>query len=154
MKATVLAETSLYFIFSPGSLCSSNVYRCESGRCRTLPFFLIFFYQNYHYNLKFGITVKNIQAWRPWSSVKSLSRWSWCFAAIYVQYLRRILYTEVLVPLISTRDYLFMIQEYFFQMLHTDGSKTSGLLQQMMITYSFIPLIPVAGIIIFSREKC
>jgi hypothetical protein len=44
MKATVLAESSiLYFIFSPGSLHYSDVYRCESGRCRTLPFFLIIF---------------------------------------------------------------------------------------------------------------
>ena len=40
MKATVLAESSLYFIFSLGSLCSSHVYRHESGRCCTLPFFL------------------------------------------------------------------------------------------------------------------
>ena len=32
-----LDERSVYFIFSPGSLCSS-----ESGRCRTLPFFLKF----------------------------------------------------------------------------------------------------------------
>jgi hypothetical protein len=44
MEATVLAESSiLYFIFSPGSLCFGDVYRCESGRCRTLPFFLTFF---------------------------------------------------------------------------------------------------------------
>ena len=43
MKAKVLAETSLYFIFSLGSLCSSDVYRRESGRFRTLPFFLTFF---------------------------------------------------------------------------------------------------------------
>jgi hypothetical protein len=37
------AESSLYFIFSPGSLRSSDVYRCESGRCCTLLFFLMFF---------------------------------------------------------------------------------------------------------------
>ena len=42
MKATVLAEGSVYFIFSLGSLCSSDVCRCESGRCCTLSFFLIF----------------------------------------------------------------------------------------------------------------
>ena len=42
MKATVLAESSIYFIFSPGSPRSSDVYRYESGRCRTLPFFLKF----------------------------------------------------------------------------------------------------------------
>ena len=44
MKATLLEESSLYFIFSPGSLCYSDVYRRESGRCHTLPFFLTFFY--------------------------------------------------------------------------------------------------------------
>ena len=38
MKATVLTESS--FIFSLGSLCYSDVYRCESDRCCTLPFFL------------------------------------------------------------------------------------------------------------------
>ena len=38
---------ALYLIFSPGSLHSSNVYRHESDRCRTLPFFLTFFY---HFN--------------------------------------------------------------------------------------------------------
>ena len=40
MEVTVLAASSLYFIFSPGSLRSSNVYKCESGRCRTVPFLL------------------------------------------------------------------------------------------------------------------
>ena len=44
MKATVLAESSLYFIFSPSSLCSSDVCRHESGRCHTFPFFLTIFY--------------------------------------------------------------------------------------------------------------
>ena len=38
MKATVLAESS--FIFSLGSLCYIDLYRCESGRCCTLSFFL------------------------------------------------------------------------------------------------------------------
>ena len=43
MKATVLTESSiLYFIFSPGYLCCSDIYGCESGRCHTLPFFLTF----------------------------------------------------------------------------------------------------------------
>ena len=42
MKATVLAESSIYFIFSPGYLCSSKFYRHESGRCHALPFFLQF----------------------------------------------------------------------------------------------------------------
>ena len=38
------AESSiLYLIFSPGSLCYSDVYRCKSGRCGSLPF-LTFFY--------------------------------------------------------------------------------------------------------------
>ena len=41
LKATLLAESS--FIFSPGSLHYADVYRRESGRCRTLPFFLTFF---------------------------------------------------------------------------------------------------------------
>jgi len=40
MKVTALAEKSLYFIISPGSLCSSDVNRRESGRCCTLPFLL------------------------------------------------------------------------------------------------------------------
>ena len=43
MKATVLAESSIHFIFSQSSFCPSNVYRHESGRCCTLPFFLTFF---------------------------------------------------------------------------------------------------------------
>ena len=43
MKATVLTKCSLYFILLPGSLCSSDVYRCKSGRCCTLTFFLTFF---------------------------------------------------------------------------------------------------------------
>ena len=44
MKATALAESSiLYFIFSSGSLCYSDVYRREAGRCHTLRFFLTFF---------------------------------------------------------------------------------------------------------------
>ena len=41
MKTTVLAESSsLYFIFLPGSLRYSDVYRHESGRCLTFFFFL------------------------------------------------------------------------------------------------------------------
>jgi hypothetical protein len=46
MKATVLAESSSYFIFSPGYLRYCDVYRCESVRCHTLPFFLTFFLSN------------------------------------------------------------------------------------------------------------
>ena len=42
MKATVLAESSSYFIFSPGYLHYEDVHRCESGRCHSLPFFLTF----------------------------------------------------------------------------------------------------------------
>ena len=30
-------------MFSPGSICSGDVYRCESGRSQPLPFFLILF---------------------------------------------------------------------------------------------------------------
>ena len=50
MKAPVLAERSiLYFpffiiIFSSGSLHYSDVYRGESGRCCTPPFFLTFYH--------------------------------------------------------------------------------------------------------------
>ena len=43
MKATVLAESSLYFIFCPGYHHYCDVYRHELGRCLTLPFFLTFF---------------------------------------------------------------------------------------------------------------
>ena len=39
IKAIMFAEISLYFIFSPGSLHSSDAYRSESGRCRTFPIF-------------------------------------------------------------------------------------------------------------------
>jgi len=39
---TVLAERSLYFIFSLDSFCSNDIYRRESDRCRTLLFFLTF----------------------------------------------------------------------------------------------------------------
>ena len=38
---------ALYFIFPPGSVCSSDVYRRESGRYCTLPFFLIYFHCYY-----------------------------------------------------------------------------------------------------------
>jgi hypothetical protein len=43
MKATVLAEISSHFIFSLGYLHYKDVYRHESGRCRSLHFFLTFF---------------------------------------------------------------------------------------------------------------
>ena len=39
----VLAENPLYFIFSGLLLCSSDFYRCQSGRRCTLPFFLTIF---------------------------------------------------------------------------------------------------------------
>jgi NAD-dependent protein deacetylases, SIR2 family len=39
-SAIVLAESSLYLIFSLCSLRSSDVYRHESSRCCSLPFFL------------------------------------------------------------------------------------------------------------------
>ena len=39
LKATVLAESSIHFFFSPGSLHSSDVYRLKSGKSLTLPFF-------------------------------------------------------------------------------------------------------------------
>ena len=66
MKAIVLGSSSiLYFIFSPGSLHYGNVYRHESGRCHTLPFFYHFlsfhlsrfsFYTNLHL-LEFSVSV-------------------------------------------------------------------------------------------------
>jgi hypothetical protein len=40
MKATVLTE---FHQSALGSFCSSNLYRCESGKCHSLPFFLTFF---------------------------------------------------------------------------------------------------------------
>ena len=42
-KATVLAESSLYLIFSPGYLCYCDVYRCESRRSRIPPFLKKYF---------------------------------------------------------------------------------------------------------------
>ena len=39
MKVSMMAKSSLHFIFSLGSF-PSDVYRRESGRCRTLSFFL------------------------------------------------------------------------------------------------------------------
>ena len=42
IKATVLAKSSI-FIFSSGTLCYGDVYRCGSGSCCSLPFFLTFF---------------------------------------------------------------------------------------------------------------
>ena len=38
----LLAES--FFIFSQGSICYNDVYRHESGRCRTFPFFLTYFF--------------------------------------------------------------------------------------------------------------
>ena len=43
MKGTVLAESSLCFIFALGPPGYGNVYKHETGRCRTLPSFLTFF---------------------------------------------------------------------------------------------------------------
>ena len=42
MKATVFVESFLYLIFSPEYLRYHEVYRRESDRCHTLPFFLMF----------------------------------------------------------------------------------------------------------------
>ena len=70
MKGTVLAES-----FSPGSLCSSDVYRHESDRFRTLLFFLTFFIVLWiwHYGFKFGVLQINSGyrcdgSWRLYSS--------------------------------------------------------------------------------------
>jgi hypothetical protein len=54
MKVTMLVESFLYFIFSPGFLHSSDVYRRDSDRYHTLPFFLKFFI----IILKLKVTVK------------------------------------------------------------------------------------------------
>ena len=43
MKASVLADSSIYFIFSAASLHSSYVYRCELSRCYNLHYFLTLF---------------------------------------------------------------------------------------------------------------
>ena len=48
----VLAESSLYFIFSPGSLHYADVYRHESRRCRILPFFLRFHLSRFSFYVK------------------------------------------------------------------------------------------------------
>ena len=42
MKATVLAESCIYFTFSLSYLRSSDVYRHESARCHNLTLFLTF----------------------------------------------------------------------------------------------------------------
>ena len=64
MKATVLAESTLYFIFSLGSLHSSDIYRWKSGTCRTLPFFLTFYLSRFSFYIK---TYRwNILTWIEW----------------------------------------------------------------------------------------
>jgi len=64
MKATVLIESFLYFIFSLGYLCYCYVYRCESGRCCTFSFFLKFFdhftFLGFPFILPFKITTCSI----------------------------------------------------------------------------------------------
>ena len=59
VKATVLAESSTYFVYSPGSLCSSGVHKHESYRCHTLPLFLTFFL-SFHFSMfSFYINIVN-----------------------------------------------------------------------------------------------
>ena len=67
IKVTVLAESSIYFIFSPGSLRSSNVYGLESIRCHTLPQFH-FFIDSSLFNSKLIIMIKIILKWRKESN--------------------------------------------------------------------------------------
>ena len=57
----VFAESSLYFIFYSGYLRYGEVYGRESGRFRTLPFFLTFFFIicNHVYNMP-GFTPQRI----------------------------------------------------------------------------------------------
>ena len=59
MKVTMLAESS---IFSPGSLRYSDVYRRESGRRHTLPFFItIFIISPFQSSFYIKITRQKIQ---------------------------------------------------------------------------------------------
>ena len=62
MKAKVLAESS--FIFSLDSLCYANVYRCESGRCRTLPFFQTYSLSSSHDKQNISASMKPLSIWR------------------------------------------------------------------------------------------
>ena len=58
VKTTVFAESCiLYFIFSLGSLYYSDVYTRESGRCRTIPFFLTFFLSFHLFRFSFCINI-------------------------------------------------------------------------------------------------
>ena len=70
------AEGTLYFIFSLDSLHSSDVYRHESGRCHTLPFFLTF--------LSF-ITINNSRHkshWGPRTALHLLKKLKSCLRVI------------------------------------------------------------------------
>ena len=49
----------LFCIFSPGSLCSCEVYRHESGSCRTLPSILTFFIDRFENARKPGAFSKH-----------------------------------------------------------------------------------------------
>ena len=54
MKATVLTESSIYFIFLHGFLRSSDVYGHESGRCHSLRFFLTFYLSRFSFYINNG----------------------------------------------------------------------------------------------------
>ena len=60
-KPQYWVKTPYIFIFSLGSICSSDMYRHESGRCRNLPVFLTF-------SLSVKLFTPSGQIWTPSSS--------------------------------------------------------------------------------------
>ena len=56
-RATVLAESSSYFIFSLGYLHDYDVYRHESGRCHSLSFSYTVLICSYHIKMIFFIAI-------------------------------------------------------------------------------------------------
>ena len=85
MKATVLTRSSV--IFSPGSLCNADVYRHESSRCHTLPFFLTFHLSRFSFNInihlpKSFLNLTNILS--IWTIV-SLNTITWTASRIYAK---------------------------------------------------------------------
>ena len=75
--ATVLAESSSFFFFSPSHLHYEDVYRHELGRCRSLPFFLSFYFSRFSFYINMDTTGA-----APFSPIESLfycyvSRFCW-----------------------------------------------------------------------------
>ena len=67
MKAIVFTESSLYFIFSPDSLRSSDIFRRESGRCHTVSFF--FTYLSFHLDYPFFLFHLPVIIWMNYLNV-------------------------------------------------------------------------------------